>query len=67
MADQKPGAGLDRRRFLLGVSAGATAAATLQVGLSQPANAYDPGPEETKAKYRETDHVKAFYRVNSYD
>lgn len=67
MADQKPGARLDRRRFLLGVSAGATAVATIQVGMAQPAHAYDPGPEETKAKYRETDHVKAYYRVNSYE
>lgn len=66
MADKKPKAELDRRRFLLGVSAGATAAATVQIGTAQPAHAYDPGAEETKAKYRETDHVKTFYRVNSY-
>lgn len=67
MADKKPKAELDRRRFLLGVSAGAGAAATVQIGTAQPAHAYDPGADETKAKYRETDHVKTFYRVNSYE
>jgi hypothetical protein len=30
------------------------------------AQAYDPGEEETRARYQETDHVKAFYRVNRY-
>lgn len=67
MAEKKPRAELDRRRFLLGVGVGATAAAAVQVGAAQPAHAYDPGAEETKARYRETDHVKAFYRVNGYE
>jgi hypothetical protein len=67
MADQKPKAELDRRRFLLGVGAGATAAATVQIGAASPAEAYDPGSDETKQRYRETDHVKTFYRVNGYE
>jgi hypothetical protein len=67
MADKKPRAELDRRRFLLGVGVGATTAAALQVGAAQPAHAYDPGAEETKAKFQETDHVKTFYRVNGYE
>jgi|EndMetStandDraft_3_1072993.scaffolds.fasta_scaffold70974_2 hypothetical protein len=67
MTDKKPKAELDRRRFLLGVSAGATAVATVQIGSAQPAHAYDPGPEETKARYQETNHVKAYYRVNGYE
>ncbi|MGB0085803.1 MAG: twin-arginine translocation signal domain-containing protein [Rhodomicrobiaceae bacterium] len=67
MTDQTPKAALDRRRFLLGVGAGAAAVATIQVGTAEPAHAYDPGPEETKARYRETDHVKAYYRVNGYE
>ena len=25
------------------------------------------GKDETKARYRETDHVKAFYRTNGYE
>jgi hypothetical protein len=67
MADQKPKAELDRRRFLLGAGAGATAAATVQIGAAAPAQAYDPGADETKQRYRETDHVKTFYRVNGYE
>jgi hypothetical protein len=31
-----------------------------------PAAAVDPGKEETKARYRESEHVKDFYRVNRY-
>ena len=31
------------------------------------ARAYDPGREETKARYRETDHVKTFYRTVGYE
>ena len=39
------------------------AAAALTPGEAQ---AYNPGEEETRARYQETDHVKAFYRVNGY-
>jgi hypothetical protein len=42
----------------------AAAAVTLTPGEAQ---AYDPGEEETKTRYRETEHVKAFYRVNGYE
>ncbi len=31
-----------------------------------PAQAYNPGNDEKKARYRETDHVKAFYATNRY-
>ncbi|MFL5126101.1 MAG: formate dehydrogenase, partial [Microvirga sp.] len=31
------------------------------------AEAYNPGNDETKARYRETDHVKAYYRTNGYE
>lgn len=57
---------LSRRKLLRafgGVSTVAVAAAAL--GPAE-ADAYDPGEEETRARYRETDHVKAFYRVNGY-
>jgi hypothetical protein len=46
------------------VSAAATAAAATPL---DPAAAYDPGSDETKPRYRETDHVKAFYRTNEYE
>jgi hypothetical protein len=67
MADQQPTPELDRRRFLLGVGVGATAAAVVEVGAAEPAHAYDPGAEETKTRFKETDHVKTYYRVNGYE
>lgn len=65
MKDERKTA-LSRRNFLRafgGVSTTAVAAAALAPTAAQ---AYDPGDEETRARYQETDHVKAFYRVNSY-
>ena len=67
MQDKRP-TGMNRRNFLGafgGASPGlsvATAVATAAV----EAQAYDPGEEEMRARYQETDHVKAYYRVNSY-
>jgi hypothetical protein len=34
---------------------------------AEEARAYDPGRDESKARYRESDHVKAFYRTNGYE
>ncbi len=58
---------LDRRGFMkaLGLG-GAATAASVSPALVGPAAAYDPGSEETKARYRETEHVKTYYRTNSY-
>ncbi len=66
MTKTKDQAGLDRRKFLLGAGAGATAVAATQFAAGT-AQAMDPGADETKARYRETDHVKAFYRVNGFE
>lgn len=66
MSDKTQNAVIDRRRFLLGAGAGATAVAATQF-VAGSAAAMDPGPEEMKARYRVTDHVKAFYRVNGYE
>jgi hypothetical protein len=57
-----------RREFLRKVGVGAVGAgATLATPLMVPAAAdsenYD---EKRKARYKETDDVKAFYRVNRY-
>ena len=59
---------MDRRSFLRAVGGASTAAvATAATSLAATeAQAYDPGEEETRARYQETDHVKAFYRVNRY-
>ena len=61
--------GLDRRGFfrsLGGVSAlAATAVASPFV--AGEAQAYDSGPDERRARYRESEDVKAFYRTNGYE
>jgi hypothetical protein len=60
---------MNRRNFLRavgGVSTAAVAAAAATLTPSE-AQAYNPGEEETKTRYQETDHVKAFYRVNGYE
>ena len=62
----KAAAGVDRRRFfLMGGSAAAVAAAAV-VPLSSEAEADESQAERVKARYRETDHVKTYYRVNRY-
>ena len=63
--------GLDRRGFLRAAGGLSTGAAIVVGATATPiaatdANAYDPGAEETKARYRESDHVKTFYRTNRY-
>ena len=60
---------LGRRDFLRtlgGASTVAVAAAASPIAATE-AQAYDPGRDETKARYRESDHVKAFYRTNGYE
>ena len=57
---------VDRRSILraLGVGAGvATATAALPAGVNADSETND---EKRKSRYKETDHVKAFYRVNKY-
>ena len=56
-----------RRDFLRVLAAGAgAAAATSAVPLTSPAAAAESDQEKRKARYKETEHVKAFYRVNKY-
>jgi hypothetical protein len=60
---------IDRRNFLRtmgGASTAVVAAAASPIAATE-AQAYDPGRDETKARYRESDHVKAFYRTNGYE
>jgi hypothetical protein len=56
------------RRNFLRAAGGTSALAVAAAATLRPseAQAYDPGDDETKGKYRETEHVKAFYRVNTY-
>jgi hypothetical protein len=60
---------VDRRHFLRavgGVSSAAVAAVTTTLTADE-AEAYDPGQDELASRYRETDHVKAFYRTAGYE
>ena len=62
--------GLGRRQFFRALGGGSLAAAAVIAAQPMSATgalAYDPGGDETKARYRETDHVKAFYRSNGYE
>ena len=60
----KPAMG--RRDVLRVLAAGAGAAATGATQLATPAAAAESDQEKRKARYKETDHVKAYYRVNRY-
>ena len=65
--DAKPldAKGLDRRRlFMMGGSAAAAVATAPLAGGEAVAD--ESQAERVKARYKETDHVKNFYRVNRY-
>jgi hypothetical protein len=55
-----------RRDVLRVLVAGAGVAATGATPLATPAVAAESDQEKRKARYKETDHVKAYYRVNRY-
>jgi H+/Cl- antiporter ClcA len=55
-----------RREFLRVLGAGAGLAAATAAPLATEAVATETDAEKKKARYRESDHVKTFYRVNRY-
>ncbi len=55
-----------RRDFLRVMAVGAGAAATGAVPLTGAGAAVESDQEKKKSRYRESEHVKAFYRVNRY-
>jgi hypothetical protein len=62
--------GIDRRNFLRAVGGASTAAVAVAASsiAASEAQAYDPGEEETKARYNpDAEDVKAFYRTNGYE
>jgi len=67
MRDEKKATG-GRRDFLRKVGIGTVGAgATLATPLIGPARAdSETDDEKRKARYKESDHVKAYYRVNRY-
>ena len=54
-----------RREFLRVLGAGATVAAAVPLAGEAKADT-ETNDEKRKARYKETDHVKAYYRVNRY-
>ena len=58
---------VDRRDVLRALGVGAGAATAAAGGLARPVKAdSETNDEKRKARYRETDHVKNYYRVNRY-
>ena len=56
-----------RRDFLRALGAGAGVAVTAAAPLASSAQAdTETNDEKRKARYKETDHVKTYYRVNRY-
>jgi len=56
-----------RRDFLRALGGGATLAAATAAPLATDALAdSESNDEKRKARYKETDHVKTYYRVNRY-
>lgn len=67
----KDSEGVDRRGFLraagIGSAAAAAAAAAPVVGASE-AQAYDPGAEQMRSRYKpDAPDVQSFYRTNRYE
>jgi hypothetical protein len=58
---------ITRREALRTAVAAYTFAAPLTLLAVEQADAYDPGRDESRSRYRETNHVKAFYRTNGYE
>lgn len=63
---EKRQAALSRRNFLMAFGSASTTAVAAVSLTPTEAQAYDPGTEEMRARYHETDHIKAYYRVNHY-
>jgi hypothetical protein len=61
----QPTAVVDRRRFFM-MGGSAVAAAAVVPLASGGAEADESQAERVKARYKETDHVKNYYRVNRY-
>jgi hypothetical protein len=55
-----------RRDFLRAMGAGAGVAVTAAAPLATEAAAAESDADKKKARYKETDHVKTFYKVNRY-
>jgi hypothetical protein len=58
-------ASVGRRQFLGGLAANATIASTVSVATVAVADS-ETSDEKRKSRYRESEHIKTYYRVNRY-
>ncbi len=64
---KEPKPTLGRREFLRSLGAGATVAVAAAGPLAGEARAdTESNDEKRKSRYKETEHVKTYYRVNRY-
>jgi hypothetical protein len=56
---------LGRRQFIRGIGVGAAATAAMPLSREAAADSKS-NDEKRKTQYKESDHVKAYYRVNRY-
>ena len=66
MQNSKPRTPVGRREFLRVLGAGATVVAAAGPLATQAQADTESNDEKRKTRYKETDHVKAYYRVNRY-
>ncbi|HEV7878769.1 hypothetical protein [Bradyrhizobium sp.] len=64
--DSKKAASVDRRRFFLMGGSAVAAVATAPLASGEAVADDESRAERVKARYKETDHVKNYYRVNRY-
>jgi len=57
---------LGRRDFLRAMGVGAGLAMTAAAPVASEATASESDADKKKARYKETDHVKAYYKVNRF-
>jgi hypothetical protein len=62
----KKEAGVDRRRFFMMGGSAVAAAAVVPLAGGEALADDESRAERVKARYKETDHVKNYYRVNRY-
>ena len=69
MSDTKQSKTVQRRGFFATIGLGGAAAvatAAVSVVVAKPAQAMKPAGGKAGAHYQESEHVKKFYKVNSY-
>jgi len=66
MKDEHQKTSVDRRSFFRGLGGAAAVAGAAAATGVEPAVAQENQTDRRKARYRETEHVKNFYRTNRY-